>query len=116
MRYRKLSPTGDYVFGHGQTDFWRDQREAVAQAVKTRLQLWKGEWFLDTSDGTDWRDSVLGKYTLGTYDMVIRGRILGTEGVTGLTAYESELSPDRSLVVRATISTTYGEIQVAETL
>lgn len=117
MRYRKLDAAGDYVFGDGQADFWRDQREAVAQAVLTRLYFFTGEWYLDTSDGTDWKRKVLGRYTLGSYDMIIRARILDTEGVTGITAYESVLSADnRSLRVTATISTAYGETTVTGTL
>lgn len=117
MRYRKMDADGDYVFGDGQADFWRDQREAVAQAVLTRLYLQTGEWYLDTADGTDWKRKVLGKYTLGSYDMIIRGRILGTQGVTGIAAYESRLEADsRSLRVIATISTAYGETTVTGTL
>src|SRR5260364_424406 len=55
MRYRRLDAAGDYAFGRGLSDFEQDTPEAVAQAVKTRLALRFGEWFLDTSDGTPWR-------------------------------------------------------------
>src|SRR5260363_151880 len=51
MRYRRLDAAGDYAFGRGLSDFEQDTPEAVAQAVKTRLALRFGEWFLDTSDG-----------------------------------------------------------------
>lgn len=117
MRYRKQDANGDYVFGHQQSDFHRDVPDAVAQAVKTRLKLFTGEWYLDTSDGTPWRTEVLGKYTKDTYDAVIRSRILGTPGVSELLAYSSAFDGDsRALSISATINTQYGPAPVATTL
>lgn len=117
MRYRKLDAGGDYTFGHQQADFYRDQPEGVAQAVKTRLGLLTGEWFLDTSDGTPWRTDVLGKYTQSTYDVVIKDRILGTDGVQSLDSYSSALDrATRKLSVSASISTIYGTATVQATL
>ncbi|TJZ75570.1 hypothetical protein [Chitiniphilus eburneus] len=116
MRYRKLDANGDYSFGAGQADFYRDQPEAVAQAVLTRLELNQGEWFVDTKEGMPWATDVLGKYTTSSYDAAIQRRILGTLGVTEITAYQSALdSNTRRLVVSATISTRYGETTVTRT-
>lgn len=117
MRYRKLTSSGDYSFGRGTSDWYVDQPEAVAQAVKTRLRLEAGEWFLDTTDGTPWRTKVLGKRTSDTRDIVIRSRVLGTTGVTAITAYNSDLDrTTRKFTVAATISTAYGETTVKEPL
>lgn len=117
MRYRKEDANGDYVFGHGASDFYQDVPEAVAQAVKTRLSLFAGEWYLDTSDGTPWRTEVLGKYTKETYDAVIRDRILGTDGVQEIVSYSSTFDGDsRALSVSATITTVYGQAPIATTL
>lgn len=117
MRYRKEDANDDYIFGHGLSDFYQDVPEAVAQAVKTRLRLFTGEWFIDTTDGTPWRTEVLGKYTKETYDAVIRDRILGTEGVQEITSYSSSFDGNsRVLNVAATISTVYGPAPIATTL
>jgi hypothetical protein len=117
MRYRKLDANGDYTFGHQQADFYRDQPEAVGQAVKTRLGLLTGEWFLDTTEGTPWRTDILGKYTQGAYDAVLKDRILETEGVQSIDAYTSSLDRNtRTLSVTATISTIYGTATVQATL
>lgn len=43
MRYRREDENGDYTFGRGDSGFFVDCPEAVAQAVKTRLQLWQGQ-------------------------------------------------------------------------
>lgn len=117
MRYRKQDASGDYVFGHQQSDFYRDVPDAVAQAAKTRLMLFTGEWYLDTSDGTPWRTGVLGKYTKDVYDLVIRSRILGTPGVDEILSYSSTFDGNsRALSISATINTQYGPAPVATTL
>lgn len=117
MRYRKLDASGDMVFGGGQAAFWRDTPEAPAQAVLTRLELRLGEWFLDLTDGTPWETRVLGKHTADTRDPVIRARILGTTGVTGIAAYDSQLDREtRVMGAQATIDTLYGQTTTPGTL
>ena len=110
MRYRRLDPTtGDMEFGNGLSSFGIDTPEAVAQAVRTRLGLWLRDWFLDATEGMDWRGKVLGVGTSGLYDIEIQERILGTEGVNSLLSYASQRNPDaRSLDVQAMIDTIYG--------
>lgn len=117
MRYRKLDASGDYTLGGGGA-FLVNTPEAVAQAVLTRLRLWRGEWFIDITDGTPWATDVLGKVRQGRNpDAVIKQRILGTEGVTEITSYSSTFDGDtRKLSVTATINTTYGAATISETL
>lgn len=110
MRYRALDADGDMAFGSGQANFLINSSEAVAQSVLTRLQLHRGEWFLDTKDGLPLRE-VLGSGTRPTYDNAIRKRILGTTGVTQITSYSSTLI-DRRLTVQASLDTVYGPITV----
>lgn len=117
MRYRKLDANGDMTFGRSAANFWQDVPEAPAQAVRTRLALRLGEWFLDTTDGTPYATQILGKHTAGTRDAAIRERIVGTEGVTSIEAYASTFDPNtRSFTVQATISTQFGAITVTAPL
>lgn len=117
MRYRKLDADGDYVFGGSANDFLVNSPEAVAQAVLTRLRLLEGEWFLDTTAGMPWASAVLGKNTQSTADAAIRACILGTAGVTEITAYSSSIdSSTRKLSVAATITTLYGTTTIQATL
>jgi hypothetical protein len=116
MRYRKLTSDGDYSFGSGQKDFYRDVPDAVGQAVKTRLELWLGEWFLNVDDGTPYLISVLGKQNKKTADTTIQNRILTTEGLVSIQEYESAIDPDtRRMSVTTTVNTVYGptELDVA---
>ena len=117
MRYRKLDSSGDYSLGTG-ADFLVDSPDTVAQAIRTRLALWTGEWFLDTSDGMPWSEQVLGKRQRGkNYDAAIRQRIMETDGVTEITEYSSAFDGNsRALTVTATVSTIYGTTTISATL
>lgn len=113
MRYRKLDSNGDYSFGHGAADFWHNVPEAPAQAVRTRLSLWQGEWYLDNREGMPWNTRVLGVRTANTRDAVIRRHVLRTQDVTEILAYSSALVRDtRQFVVNVEIDTTYGRFQI----
>lgn len=115
MRYRKQDQNGDYTFGNGQGDFFKDSVEAVAQAIKTRLLLWRGEWFLDNEEGTPYLQGVIGKHDQQTRNAVIRTRILNTEGVTGIEDYSSIIDPDtRKLNDSVLVDTIYGQTNIQQ--
>jgi hypothetical protein len=109
MLYRKLDSGGDFQFGSNTQDFYKDVPEAVAQAVKTRLLLMEGEWFLDRNQGTPYSSRILGAGNLQKYDLAIQEVILNTVGVSSLVEYASDYSTEtRKITVVATISTIYG--------
>lgn len=114
MRYRKLSSTNDYVFGQGVPEFLVDTPEAVGQAVRTRLRLSTGEWFLDTTEGTPYATEILGAGTQALYDSAIKERVIGTPGVTSIDVYSSSLGQNRALSVTMTISTQYGQATISQ--
>lgn len=113
MRYRKLDQNGDMTFGNQQADFWRDVPEAPAQAVLTRLRLWRGEWFVDVTEGTPYEQAVLGMHTSQTVEPAIRRRILGTQGVTEIESFGMVRNPDTRVVsINAVVNTQYGTADV----
>ncbi len=117
MRYRRLDDQRDYVLGRGAADLLRDTPETVAQAVATRLRLLAGEWFLDLQEGTPYSQAVFGKHTASSYDLAVRGRILGTEGVVSISSYDSRLDPEtRRLTIAVTIDTVYGPAEIREVM
>lgn len=115
LRVRALSPTGDFVFGRGKSEFLVDSPEAVSQIIGTRLRLWAGEWFLDLDEGTPYRTKILGEGTLGLYDQAIRERILATPGVLSFENYASALA-GRSLRVVAKVESQFGAANIEETV
>ena len=111
MRIRLMDSNGDMQFGRSLADFTTDTPKGVAQLVGTRLKLWSGEFFADTSDGMLWATDVLGNRTTPIYNTAIRDRILSTHGVYEITKYSSILS-NRKLTVTSTITTDYGTATV----
>ncbi len=114
MRYRKQDEQGDYSFGSGLNDFHIDRAEAIAQAIETRLKLWVGEWFADTSDGTGWSQAILGKLSKNLYELTLRQRVLETYGVTSIESFQSALDREtRRLTVSMTVNTIYGQTTIS---
>ena len=113
MRYRMLDANGDYSFGRGQANYYRDQPEAVGQAVMTRLKLRLKEWFLDKTEGMDWDNKVLGKFTASTRDVTIIAKTIQTQGVDRITSYSSNLNRDtRGFSVQIGLDTIYGPTKI----
>lgn len=109
MRVRKIDPVAGRQFGGGQAAFFVDQAEGVAQNVKTRLGLWRAQWFLNLPDGTPWATAVLGKYTEATRDLAIKSRILGTPGVKSIVSYSVSLDrSSRQFTGSIMVDTVYG--------
>ena len=113
VRYRSEDDDGDYTFGQGDDSWLVNSPEAVAQAIKTRFLLWYGQWFLDTTEGTPWIQSVLGKQRPETYNLAIRQRILETQGVSSITAFNTTVDGrTRRVTFTATVETIYGTTTV----
>lgn len=111
MRYRKLDESGDYIFGR--RNEMCENTEAIIQAVKTRLLLLLGEWWEDTDDGTPLFEKVLGQRLRANeqpdeIDLVFSERINGTQGVSDITSFVSEIDAERrSYTADITIKTIY---------
>lgn len=113
MRYRRLNSDGDMTFGNQQMDFYRNSPETVAQAILTRLRLWKGEWFLDVVDGTPYQQATLGTNKNKSIEPAIRSRILNTEGVSNIESLTLTINPDsREASINAVVNTIYGQTAV----
>ena len=111
MRVRAMDANNDMTFGQGAANFYVNSPQAVAQIIKTRLLLFLGEWFLDTSQGTPWYSQVLGAGTQTTRDRAIRNRILQTPGVSSITGYNSQFNPTTrnfSVRIASSVKTVYG--------
>lgn len=117
MRYRKLDANDDYTIGTS-NDFFLNNAEAVRQAILTRLRLWRGEWFLDISEGTPWQTQVLGKLQRGKNpDAAVKQRVLGTAGVKEILSYTSTFNgTTRQVKIDATVGTIYGDVIINEVI
>lgn len=65
------------------------------------------------TEGTPYKESILGKHKSSAYNMAVRERILGTQGVTEILEFTTEYNEDmRRVVFTARINTLYGETAV----
>lgn len=120
MRYRKLDVFGDYSFGKGKQDLTFGI-DAVAQAVQTRLNLLKGEWWEDTEDGIPLFEKVLGapgsQDNIFIIDGILKSRILSTPGVLEIAKFESDFNNStREYRFHCTLNTSYGSLELNESL
>ncbi len=85
---------------HGRSGRLTDLEE-VAQRVKTRLLVFKEEWFLDEREGMPWFQDILSKpMDQGFVESEMKRVILETEGVEKLTAFSLDYnSLERRLYV-----------------
>lgn len=114
MRLRMQDSSGDYTFGRSLGNFWVNTPAGVGQLIETRLKLWEGEWFLDTTDGTPYAQQILGTGTQSLYDLAIQQRVLATQGVTAIESYSSSVNPiNRQLTVSMLVMTQYSTAPVA---
>lgn len=73
--------------------------EEKRQKIENRLELGKGEWFLDTREGTPWLQSILGSKNpdLSVVGRVLRNVITSVEGIAEATVVLEPLGADRTL-------------------
>lgn len=112
MQVRRLDKHGDLVT---RGRMFQTGREAIAQTVVTRLKLFLGEYFRDTTDGTPWFQNILGKFeNINAVEAILRNRIARTEGVVRLLTFQLQFDLDsRTLTVQSQILTVYGEEDIS---
>ena len=89
----------------------------VVQHVRTRLQFYLEEWFLDLSAGTSWYQEIFVKpANLNNIESILKTRISGTPELSSITEFSMELgSPnERKLKISFSALTTYGIIEPEE--
>lgn len=95
MKYRKLDENGDYVFGNNSHDYI-EKDEAIAQAIKTKLYLFYGEWWEDISLGLPMFQSILGQVSNNnlrqTVILLCAEQINLVEGVTSVDSISVDIS------------------------
>ena len=113
MKYRKLDNNGDYSFGSGFSDFVSD-KNAIAQAIKTKILLFYGEWWEQIDDGIPMFQSILGAYDTETVKLasnrLMIDRIRQVDGVTDVSEAKTNVI-GRKLYLSYRVDTIYGQIE-----
>lgn len=100
---------GKWIFEGGNIQIV-DGADRVRQQLEFRLSLWRGEWFLDSSFGTPYRQNILGKaMTLNGALASIKSEIMDIDGVSSITKFNYTFDRrQRKLSVDFEVTTPYG--------
>jgi len=108
--YRTLGPNNDPVW----TSYYSNVY-AVAQAIKTIIDLFMGEWWESVLDGTPMFQKMLGAPGSATQQvsLLLQQRILGTPYVTGISDLTVNFdAPSRIFSMTCTAQTAFGPTNV----
>ena len=114
MKSRKLSSTGDYTFGLNESNFITEV-DAITQNIKTKLLLFREEWWEDLGDGIPLFQDVLGAYNLQSSQMALErlcdSRIIEVDGVLSVKSVNAIIDDiNRSVYIEFEVDTIYGII------
>lgn len=109
---RALNSKNDIFVDKGQLKLVENGAEVV-QSVRTRLQFYLEEWFLDLTAGTPYFQEIFTKpANLANIESIFKTRILNTPGVELLIEFSMVYEGDsvRKLTVSFSAQTIFGEI------
>ena len=116
IRVRRLDADYDSVFGQGKSDYIEDL-DAVVQIIKSRLLLFKGEWWENTVEGLPLWQSILGAgkgNSKKVVDDLIQQRIIKTPYVTGIESLSSSYDAStRAYSFSAVVNTQFGAVGIS---
>lgn len=109
MRTRRLDSNNDWMFGAGRQSY-ASQSDAVRQKLKTRLQMFLGDWFLDQAAGIDWITEMSSRNQTTKILRDAKYCILQTVGVSSLDkiSYNQD-AKTRKLTITASYTDIYGQ-------
>lgn len=86
--------------------------DEVTQRVRARLRMFRGEWFLNVTKGTPYRETIFAKgVSLDAISQAVKREILTVPGVQELLEYNQTLEGvTRMLTVNFQLLSTDGEI------
>jgi hypothetical protein len=105
MRVRRLNGQ-DWTFGRGRADYIKDQA-AIAQNIKTRIQSFKNDWFLDIDANIDWMNLLGQRGTEQIIRYEVARVILSTSGVVKINDLQLQNS-ERRVIIVAEVTTIFG--------
>ena len=112
------SPTyGDYLIKNHSFQIV-DGIDYIIQKLYVALRFVYGEWFLDTTMGIKYFDSILVKNpNMATVESVMKSAIMGSYGVTEITAFEMDFDKNaRTLTLSFTVNTIEGSASMEITV
>lgn len=122
MKYLRLTSDHDMAFGNGMGDYLEDSDgnpEAIAQAIKTHLLLFLGEWWRNSLSGMPMWQRIIGQrpQNKSIVDRIIIDRIKDTKlsdgryAVISVSNVDSTFDPEtREYQFQCTVDTVFGTL------
>lgn len=113
---RALDSNNDLIFERGSIKLV-DEGAQLVQHVRSRLLMYRGEWFLDTNAGVPYLEEIFTKpVNLANIESIFKGIILNTEGVLRLLSFSMTYDggSERRLNVFFSAESIYGVINNEE--
>jgi len=112
MKNRPLDSTGDYKLGISLNNFLLDAT-ALAQAIKTKLLLFQGEWWEDLIEGLPMFQSILGASgsSKANVDLLFQSRILSFSNIKKIEFFNSSLE-NRIYSFYCVVNTDFGLLNI----
>lgn len=107
MRFRNLTPEGDWTFGQGKSSY-ATQNKAIGLNIKTRLLSWLNDCFFDTGAGIDWPNRLGSKNQRFLLEQDLRRVILQSDGVTGILTFDTILE-GRNFTANYSVQTQFSD-------
>lgn len=88
---------------------------AVAQGIRQALHFWRGQWFINQTEGVPYLDRVFTQpVTAGFASTVIAGAIRNVDGVISVDSVQASIDPlTRKLSYNAKVTTNFGEEEIS---
>ena len=106
MNFEQEPVTGDLVLLHGELQTVSEQ-DATLQRVRSALRFFKGEWFMDKTQGIDWFGQIFVKDPVHA-EAILKRAIAETKGVNKLVSFTMTVGNDRKAVVNFSFLTDAG--------
>lgn len=91
---------GDLYLENGTVRLTGTLAEEVAQLLWIRFQWWLGEWFLDTTQGMPYQQTILGQKTpIGIIQQIYKRLIVTCPGVSALTSFSLKKLTGRAIQI-----------------
>lgn len=109
----KLTDANDLKFDSSLRLSWTTGLDAVAQRLKIRMQMFKGEWFLDLDAGVPYWEDILGqKYDEAQVLAAFRGVLVKTRDVVKILSLTSSFDAStRKLKITWHVTTAFGDTE-----
>ena len=90
-------------------------KDAVAQGIKQALHFWRGQWFINQTEGVPYLERVFVQpVTAGLASTVISDTMRGVDGVLSVSNVASSIDPfTRKLSYASRITTRFGEDEIS---